>query len=717
MSAGSGTGAFTTVMDDGVAVVSFDLPDESVNKFTRAVRAEFAALLAGLQADAAVRALVIISGKPDIFVAGADIDEFVAARTAEDAARLSRVGQQLLDQVATSPKPVVAAIHGACLGGGLELVLACHYRVASDDPRTVLGAPEVKLGLLPGAGGCNRLPPVVGLRAALDLILTGRNVRPNRAIKMGLVDELVPRAILRDVAVAAARRLADAPLRRRPRGGAAGWFFDRTALGQAIVLRRARSMTAKQTAGHYPAPLAALDVIRYSLASGQVLGLPYEAERFGEMAMTDVSRRLVEVFFATTALKKDPGVPPPAPAPRPVARLGVLGAGFMGSGIAAVAAAQAGVTVRLKDADLPRVGGGLKTVAGIVEERVRRRSISRREGAREMALVSGGTDFAGFRSADLVIEAVFEDLELKRQVLRELEAVARPGCVFASNTSTIPISRIAEASQRPDTVVGMHFFSPVHRMPLLEVVVGARTAPETTVTAVAFGRRLGKTVIVAQDRPGFFVNRILAPYINEAGRLLMEGVPIAAIDAAMTAWGFPVGPITLLDEVGLDVAAKAGHVMQEAFGDRLAEACNLGALVADGRLGRKNGRGFFLYRAGKKSDPDASVYGVLGATPAAPPVDAAPVAERLAFAMLNEAARALEEGVIAQPRDGDVGALFGIGFPAFRGGPFRTIDGLGARTAVDTLSRLAETHGARFAPAASLLAQAERGGRFYPSHR
>jgi len=717
MSAGSGTGAFTTVMDDGVAVVSFDLPGESVNKFTRAVRAEFAALLAGLQADAAVRALVIISGKPDIFVAGADIDEFVAARTAEDAARLSRVGQQLLDQVATSPKPVVAAIHGACLGGGLELVLACHYRVASDDPRTVLGAPEVKLGLLPGAGGCNRLPPVVGLRAALDLILTGRNVRPNRAIKMGLVDELVPRAILRDVAVAAARRLADAPLHRRPRGGAAGWFFDRTALGQAIVLRRARSMTAKQTAGHYPAPLAALDVIRYSLASGQVLGLPYEAERFGEMAMTDVSRRLVEVFFATTALKKDPGVPPPAPAPRPVARLGVLGAGFMGSGIAAVAAAQAGVPVRLKDADLPRVGGGLKTVAGIVEERVRRRSISRREGAREMALVSGGTDFAGFRSADLVIEAVFEDLELKRQVLRELEAVARPGCVFASNTSTIPISRIAEASARPDTVVGMHFFSPVHRMPLLEVVVGARTAPETTVTAVAFGRRLGKTVIVAQDRPGFFVNRILAPYINEAGRLLMEGVPIAAIDAAMTAWGFPVGPITLLDEVGLDVAAKAGHVMQEAFGDRLAEACNLGALVADGRLGRKNGRGFFLYRAGKKSDPDASVYGVLGATPAAPPVDAAPVAERLAFAMLNEAARALEEGVIAQPRDGDVGALFGIGFPAFRGGPFRTIDALGARTAVDTLSRLAETHGARFAPAASLLAQAERGGRFYPSHR
>jgi len=711
------TGALTTAVEDGVAVVTLDLPGESVNKFSRAVRDEFRTTFTALQGDAAVRAIVITSGKQDVFLAGADIEEFVALRTVEEARRLSRDGQAMLDRIADSPKPVVAAIHGVCVGGGLELVLACHYRVATDHPKTVLASPEVQLGIIPGAGGCVRLPRLVGLRAALEMILTGKNVRAAKALKTGLVDELVPPAILRQVAVRAARRLADGPVRRKRRGGLRGWFFDRSALGQAIVLQRARAMTRKRTAGHYPAPLAALDAIRYCLASGREQGLEHEAELFSRMAMTDVSRRLVEVFFATTALKKDPGVPPPAPSPRPVAQLAILGAGFMGSGIAAVAAAQAAVPVRLKDADLPRVSSGLKALAGIVDERVRRRSITRREAARQLALVSGGVDYAGFHAADLVIEAVFEDLDVKRQVLREVEAVARPGCVFASNTSTISISRIAEASTRPQTVVGMHFFSPVHRMPLLEVVVGERTAAETTVTAVAFGRRLGKTVIVVRDRPGFFVNRILAPYINEAGRLLMEGVPIPVIDRAMTGWGFPVGPVTLLDEVGLDVAAKAGHVMQEAFGGRLAQSCNLDALVADRRLGRKNGRGFFLYRAGKKSDPDPSVYGILGVTPAAPPVDDAPIAERLAFAMLNEAARALEEGVVAQPRDGDIGALFGIGFPAFRGGPFRTLDALGARAAVDTLARLAATHGDRFAPAASLVALAEHGGRFYPSNR
>ena len=717
MDAEERTGAVATVVEDGVAVVTLDLPGESVNKFSRAVKDEFAAAFAALQADAGVRAIVIMSGKKDGFVAGADIEEFVALRTVEEARALSRDGQAMLDRVADSPKPVVAAIHGVCLGGGLELVLACHYRVATDHPKTVLAAPEVQLGIIPGAGGCNRLPRVVGLRGALEMILTGKNVRASKAYRMGLVDELVAPAILRDVAVKAAVRLAEHPAQRKGRGGLLGWLFDRSALGQALVLRRARAMTLKQTAGHYPAPLAALDVIRFGLASGMEQGLRYEADRFGEMAMTDVSRRLVEVFFATTALKKDPGVPAPAPAPRPVAQLGILGAGFMGSGIAAVAVAQSAVPVRLRDADLPRVGAGLKAVAGIVDERVRRRSITRREGARQLALVSGGVDYTGFRSADLVIEAVFEDLDVKRQVLREVEAITRPGCVFASNTSTIPITRIAEASTRPETVVGMHFFSPVHRMPLLEIVVGGRTAPETTVTAVAFGRRLGKTVIVVQDRPGFFVNRILAPYINEAGRLLTEGVPIDQVDAAMTRWGFPVGPITLLDEVGLDVAARAGRVMHQAFGERLHGSLDLDALVADRRLGRKNGRGFFLYRGGKKAESDPTVYAVLGVTPGGPAADDAPVAERLAFAMLNEAARALEEGVIAQPRDGDIGALFGIGFPPFRGGPFRTLDAVGARAAVDTLARLAATHGDRFAPAASLIAQAERGGRFYPTPR
>lgn len=703
--------ALTTVVEDGVAVVTLDLPGESVNKFTRAVRDEFNATFAALQADAAVRAVVLISGKKDMFVAGADIEEFVALRTAEEATRLSRDGQQMLDRIAASPKPVVAAVHGPCLGGGLELALACRYRVATDHPKTALGAPEVQLGIIPGAGGCNRLPRLVGLRPALDMILTGRNVRAEKALRMGLVDEVVAPPILRTVAVAAARRLAGTRLRRRRAGN---WLLDWSMLGHALVLRRARARVLEETGGHYPAPLAALDAVRVGLADGPERGLPYEAEQFGRLAVSDVSRRLVEVFFATTALKKDAGVPAPAPAPRRVERLGILGAGFMGSGIAA-AAAQAGVPVRLKDADLDRVGAGLKAAAGIINDRVRRRRISRREGARLLTLISGGVDFAGFRRADLVIEAVYEDLEVKRQVLRDVEAVAPATCVVASNTSTIPIAHIAEAASRPEMVIGMHFFSPAHRMPLLEVITSAHTAPEATVTAVAFGRRLGKTVVVVRDRPGFFVNRILSPYIGEAGHLLAEGVPVEVVDRAMVRWGFPVGPFTLLDEVGLDVAAKAGAVMHDAFGARLAPGIDLSALVRDGRLGRKSGRGFFRYHQGKKRGVDPAAYRVLGVAPKEDAARAAPAAERLAFAMLNEAVRALEEGVVAQPRDGDIGALFGIGFPAFRGGPFRTLDTLGAATAVATLERLAAAHGDRFLPAALLVEQARRGDRFHPS--
>jgi 3-hydroxyacyl-CoA dehydrogenase/enoyl-CoA hydratase/3-hydroxybutyryl-CoA epimerase len=390
----------------------------------------------------------------------------------------------------------------------------------------------------------------------------------------------------------------------------------------------------------------------------------------------------------------------------------VVGAGFMGAGIATVAATQAGVPVRLRDADLARVGAGMKAVADVIGGRVRRRSATKLEGARQMALVSGGADYAGFRRADLVVEAVFEDLAVKQTVLREVEAATGPDCVFASNTSTIPIARIAEASAHPETVVGMHFFSPVHKMPLLEVIAAERTAPRTVVTAVAFGRRMGKTVIVVRDRPGFFVNRILTPYLNEASRLLSEGVPIDAIDRAMTGWGFPVGPFTLLDEVGLDVAAKAAGVMHEAFGARLAPGADLAGLVTGGRLGRKNSRGFYVYRDGKKTGVDESVYAALKVTKGAAP-SAAAIAERLAFTMLNEAARALGDGVVRSARDGDIGAIFGIGFPPFRGGPFRALDAIGAAQAIGILEHLAGDYGDHFAPAPILADLARRGGRFH----
>jgi len=704
--------AVTWDVHDGIAVVTLDCQDQPVNVISRAVKDEFIATFELLGNDPAVKAVAFFSGKKDNFIAGADIEEFVRLSSAAEAERLSAGGQEMLDRVAKFPKPVAVGIHGACLGGGLEFALACHYRVATDDPKTQLGLPEVQLGILPGAGGCQRLPRLIGARAALDIILAGKTERSPKAFRLGIVDELVPPAILRDITLAAARKLAGGwkPRRRRP-GGFVGWLLDGNPLGRALVFRMARKQVVKQTRGNYPAPLAALEVVEYGLKHGIAEGLKREAQLFGQLAVTDVSRKLVQIFFATTQLKKDFGIPNPPP-PATVRRLGVVGAGFMGAGIAGTAVAQAGVDVRLKDADLPRVAKGLASAREILDDRLTRRRLDKYEHARLVALLSGSDTYAGFGGADLVIEAVFEDLGVKQQVLKEVEAATRDGSVFASNTSTIPITRIAEAARRPGQVIGMHFFSPVARMPLLEVIAGARSAPAAVSTAVAFGRRLGKTVIVVKDSPGFWVNRILAPYMNEAAHLLLQGVAMEEIDRLMTQWGFPVGPITLLDEVGLDIAAKAAGVLHAAFGERLAPPPALDALVKAGRLGRKAGNGFYKYASGKKGGPDPAAYHLLGAHPNGG-VRPAEIIQRLTLVMLNEAARAVGEGVVRVPRDGDIGAVFGIGFPPFRGGPLRHADDLGAGRIAAELERLAGQYGTRFTPCEVLQEQARGNGRFY----
>ncbi|HET6576755.1 MAG TPA: fatty acid oxidation complex subunit alpha FadJ [Gemmatimonadales bacterium] len=707
--------ALTTDIQDGIAVVTFDLPGESVNKLSDAVKVEFEALLIRLRDDASVRAAVLISGKPDSFIAGADLDEFSALTTESAAERLSFEGQEMVNRVEALAKPVVAAIHGACLGGGLELALACHYRIATDHPRTQLGLPEVQLGLIPAAGGCQRLPRLIGARAALDLILTGKSERGVRALRLGLVDELVPPSILAATALTAADRVArEGPPRRAAGGGLRGYLLDRTAAGRRMVYRAAERQVRARTGGHYPAPLRALEAVRVGLEQGITAGLAEEHRAFGELAVGDVSRKLVQIFFATTALKKDDGIPPGTAAPRQIRRLGVVGAGFMGAGIAGTAALNVEVDTRLKDADLARVGKGLKAAGGVLAERLKRKRLTRPQYERLGALLSGGDDYQGFARADLVIEAVFEDLEVKRRVLSEVEAVIRPEAIFASNTSTIPIRDIASGALRPEQVLGMHFFSPVEKMPLLEVIPTDATAPEAIVTAVRFGRRMGKTVIVVADHPGFWVNRILSPYLNEAATLLAEGVPVEVIDRTMIAWGFPVGPIALLDEVGLDVAQKAGAVMHASFGDRLRPPETLARLLADGRLGRKSGRGLYRYRDGHKAGADDSVYPLLGIRPVED-ADPSLVERRLVYAMLNEAAMAMEDGVVRSPRDGDIGALFGIGFPAFRGGPLRLVDDLTAARVVDVLRDLEDVHGARFAPAGSLLEMDAHGRRYYPA--
>lgn len=706
--------AVTWEISDGVAVVVLDLQGHPVNVISRAVKDEFIACFAALADDARVRAVAFLSGKPDNFIAGADIEEFVRLGSAAEAERLAADGQEMLERIARFAKPIVVGIHGSCLGGGLEFALACHYRVATDHAKTQIGLPEVQLGILPAAGGCQRLPRLIGARAALDMILAGKLERSAKAFRLGIVDELVAPPILNEITIRAAQKMAGGwrPKRKRP-GGLLGLLLDGNPLGRRIVFRAAKKQVLERTAGHYPAPLAALEAVEHGLKYGIAEGLKREAQLFGQLAVTDVSRKLVQIFFATNALKKDPGVPNAPPAAR-VTRLGIIGSGFMGSGIAGTAVAQAEVDVRMKDADLARVAQGILASRAILDDRLKRRRISKYEYARLVALLSGGDTYAGFGRAELTIEAVFEDLAVKQQVLREVEGVLSPAAVFASNTSTIPITRIAEAAKDPERVIGMHFFSPVAKMPLLEVIPGARTQPQTVSTAVAFGRRMGKTVIVVRDSPGFWVNRILAPYANEVGHLLADGASIDDIDGMAVRFGFPVGPVTLLDEVGLDVALKVAGVMQEAYGDHIIPAPGPGvaALVKAGRLGRKASRGFYFYEGGKKRGVDENAYELLGAHPNGGPRPA-DILQRLVLGMVNEAARALGEGVVRSPRDGDIGAIFGFGFPPFRGGPLRYADDLGAERVVSDLERLAERHGARFAPCEVLREQAGRGTKFY----
>jgi 3-hydroxyacyl-CoA dehydrogenase/enoyl-CoA hydratase/3-hydroxybutyryl-CoA epimerase len=690
---------------DGVLVVTLDVPGEKVNTLGRAMMEEFDALITDIEVRPEVRGVVLRSGKPDNFIAGADIKEFTLIRSALEGETLSRSAQALIGRLEAARVPVVAAIHGSCMGGGLETALCCRYRIASDDAKTTLGLPEVMLGIIPGMGGTQRLPRLIGLAASLDLILTGRAVKATRALRAGIVDEVVPAAALLVAARRAALDLADGS-RRPQRPG----ISLRERLLRPVIFRKARESVMAKTGGHYPAPLAAIEVVQRGTATNLAEGLKIEAHRFGELAVSDVSRALVSVFFATQDIKKDAGYPEGTRA-RDVRKLGVLGAGLMGSGIATVSA-EAGVDVRLKDASFEALGRGLRHAREFFDERRRRGSLKPRELEQRMRRLSVTVDYSGFRRADLVIEAVFEDLDLKRRVLAETEAVIADDCVFASNTSSLPIGEIAQGAKQPNRILGMHFFSPVEKMPLLEVVVTPETDAWATATAVAFGRRIGKNVIVVRDGAGFYTSRTLAPYMNEAARLVEEGAAIEAVDGAMLAFGFPVGPLALMDEVGIDVGAKVAKILLHAFGERMAPPASMAVVVEDGRLGRKNKRGFYVYNGKKR--PDETLYALLPSSgPGRRTFDVRDIQDRLVFAFLNEAARCLEEGILRSPRDGDIGAIFGLGFPAFLGGPFRYLDRLGARFAVEVLERLAVHHGNRFQPAAILGELARRGAPFH----
>lgn len=701
----------------GIGWVTFDDPDRKHNVLDEPVMRRLADLLdelARLGETGDVRSVVFRSGKPAGYIAGADVDAIAAIEGPDDGQAKALLGQAIYMDLEALAVPTVAAIHGLCLGGGLELALACRHRVCSDDPSTRLGLPEVQLGLLPGWGGTTRLPRLIGLQAALGLLLTGDAVGAKRAGKLGLVSEVFPAAIFDDkVREFALAMPSMTPGASRPRRGLRTRLLEDTVPGRRIVLAAARRRVMKRTSGHYPAPLRILDVVGQSASRGVKAALALEASVFGELAATSVHRNLLHVFrLRERARKTDRAVPEAAPGE--VRRIGVVGAGVMGGGVAQLAAYN-DLDVRLKDIRDDAVASGLQHARELFDQAVDRRKLDAAAADRKMARITGGLEYHGFGTLDLVIEAVVERLDVKRSVLAEVEGLVADGCVLATNTSSLSVDAMAETLARPDRFLGMHFFNPVHKMPLVEVVRGARTSGTTLATVHALAVALGKVPVVCRDGPGFLVNRILGPYLNEAGWLLSEGATVEAVDAAATGFGMPMGPLRLIDEVGHDIARHAGATLHEAFGERIAPSPTLVALAETDRLGRKNGRGFYRYADGKEQGVDAEIYpDMAGAVPAERRTVAEDeIRQRLVLAMINEAAQVLDDGLVNSAADVDLGMIMGTGFPPFRGGLLRFADTHHPRSLVERLRGLEVRLGTRFRPAALLLRLADEDRGFY----
>ncbi|MCG8457475.1 MAG: 3-hydroxyacyl-CoA dehydrogenase NAD-binding domain-containing protein [Holophagales bacterium] len=698
---------------DEVAWVHLDDPaNKAVNTLNSRYFEWFEAQIDEL-AGSGIRGLVFVSDKPGIFVAGADIAEL---ETLDDSAGVKAMimrGHALVNRFADLPFPVVAAIDGACLGGGLELALACDYRVCTTAPHTKLGVPEVQLGLYPGLGGTQRLPRLIGVPEALDLILTGKSVDARKAKKLGIVDATCHPTVLEQAAlelVARGKRQTKSAFEKVQKKGLVSFASDllaRAPGAKNLVFDKARETVMKKSGGHYPAPLAAIEAVREGISLPLVEALEVEAKGFAELVVTPEAKGLISIFF--TKNEVDGRAKKMARGARELDRLAVLGAGFMGAGVAQVLAHK-GVEVVLKDRDHESLGRGLAQCNELFSGLVKRRKYRAVEKKVAMSRILPAVDYRGFSRIPFVIEAVFEDVNVKHAVIREVEAEGPEDLIFASNTSTIPIGRLAEASKRPENVIGMHFFSPVHKMPLLEIIRHEKTSDEALATTVKIGLEMGKTIIVVNDGPGFFTSRVLGPFVNEALWLLSEGARIDEIEKAVTGWGWPVGPLALLDEVGIDIAHHAGKVMTEYAGERAGQSPVFEKMIQSGRKGRKGGKGFYNYSR-KPKRVDESVYDLIDWEPE--DVDREEIVERTWLAMLNETALCIEDGVISNPNDIDIGVIFGFGFPPFRGGILREADRLGLDYVVSRLEAFAEQHGERLKPAQLLVDMAKKGESFH----
>ncbi len=697
------------VRDDGIAILTMDVPGESMNTLKMEFGEQVSNVLDEIEANKSIKGVVLASGKKDSFVAGADVSMLAACETAEQAEKLASDGHVMFQRIENMKIPFVAAIHGPALGGGLELALVCHYRVCTDSPKTQIGLPEVQLGLLPGGGGTQRLPRLIGVQQAMKMMLTGASVRAKQALKYGIVDDMVPASILMDVAIEFAKKKL--PKRQAPKLDLMGKFLERTPFGRKTMFDQARKQTLSKTKGNYPSPMLIIDCIEAGVNKGIKKGLVVEARNFGKLVASAESEQLRNLFFATTDMKKETGVE--GVEPGQLKKVGILGGGLMGGGIAFVTSSKAKLPARIKDIRAEGIANALKYSYDLLNKKVKRRFMRNSEMQKQMALLTGSVDYTGFGDADIVVEAVFEDLALKQKMVADVEEHCNENTIFASNTSSIPINQIAANAKRPEQVIGLHYFSPVDKMPLAEVIAHEKTSDQTISTTVEFARKQGKTPIVVKDGAGFYVNRILAPYMNEAANCVLAGEPIDHIDKSLVKFGFPVGPVKLLDEVGIDVGTKIIPILMEQFGERFSAPDAFDKVLADDRKGKKNKKGFYDY-TGKKpgKEVDESIYSLLSVTPSKK-MKGQEIAERCVLMMLNEAAMCLEEGVVRNPRDGDIGAIFGIGFPPFLGGPFRYMDKIGIANLVSKLEHYQQTLGDKYAPADVLKEMAEKQKTFY----